>query len=288
LWGLGGRSSVLRGGALVRLADLRARQGRYEEAAELLADGDLMDAVDAARPRAVIHVANDEPDVARDILDAALSDVPPDSPDGAALLELLVEVLLSLGDVDTATRRLDQLEQAADSGNSAYVRALAALSRGRMCLATGRDDPQACLREALKEFNNAHVPLETALARLELAGMLAADRPTAAVSEARAALETFERLKATRHADEAAALLRSLGVRASGGRQPRDILTRREADVLRLLGRGLSNPEIASRLYISRKTVEHHVSNILAKLHLRSRAEAAAYAIRTLSEPAPE
>ena len=51
--------------------------------------------------------------------------------------------------------------------------------------------------------------------------------------------------------------------------------------MLELLGHGLSNPEISDRLYISRKTVEHHVGNILAKLGLRSRAEAAAYATRT-------
>ena len=59
------------------------------------------------------------------------------------------------------------------------------------------------------------------------------------------------------------------------------MLSKREAEVLELLSLGLSNPEISDRLYISRKTVEHHVGHVLTKLGLRSRSEAAAWATRT-------
>jgi DNA-binding NarL/FixJ family response regulator len=155
-----------------------------------------------------------------------------------------------------------------------------------VCLAAGDGDPRSCLRAALAGFSRAQLPLELARARLELASSLAAEQPDAARTEAREALKAFEVLDARRDVDAAAALLRTLGVRATPARRGTGQLTRREAEILELLGHGLSNPDISDRLYISRKTVEHHVGNILAKLGLRSRAEAAAYAARL--KPAAE
>jgi DNA-binding CsgD family transcriptional regulator len=58
------------------------------------------------------------------------------------------------------------------------------------------------------------------------------------------------------------------------------LLTDRERDVLRLLVDGRSNPEIADALGITRKTAEHHVTSILAKIGVESRTAAAAHAVR--------
>jgi DNA-binding response OmpR family regulator len=61
---------------------------------------------------------------------------------------------------------------------------------------------------------------------------------------------------------------------------PRSSLTARESEVLRLLADGLSQSDIAARLFISSKTVATHIEHILEKLEVRSRAQAVAYAYR--------
>ena len=66
----------------------------------------------------------------------------------------------------------------------------------------------------------------------------------------------------------------------SGERPAPAALTDRELEVLRLIARGMSNKQIARELVVSEKTVKTHVSNILAKLHLDDRTQAALYAVR--------
>jgi DNA-binding CsgD family transcriptional regulator len=275
LWALGRRT--LRAGAVVRLADLRVRQGRLEEAAQLL-DG-MSDNPEASLPLASVQLARGERAVARETLERALQRTGPRSSGAVPLLALLIDIELADGDLVAAETTAHGLVVCADGHPSAYTAAVLALARGRIGLAGG-SDPRGWLRDALVGFANAQLPLEAALCRLDLARAFKQESPEVAVAEARIALLEFERLAAARQVDATQSLLRDLGARVSPARTGGNTLTRREQDVLALLGEGFSNPEIAQRLFISRKTVEHHVGNVLDKLGLRNRAEAAAYAVR--------
>jgi NarL family two-component system response regulator LiaR len=66
----------------------------------------------------------------------------------------------------------------------------------------------------------------------------------------------------------------------SGQHLPTELLTQRELEVVRLIAQGYENKDIAKQLIVSEATVRTHVSNILGKLHLASRTQAALYALR--------
>ena len=125
---------------------------------------------------------------------------------------------------------------------------------------------------------------EEARSRWRLAeALLAEGRRDRAAAEARAAFDTAERLGAGPLRDAVEALARrarlDLGqgvVAGQGGAG----LTPRELEVLRLVAAGRSNSQIAGELFISPKTASVHVSNILAKLGVHTRVEAAATAHR--------
>jgi DNA-binding CsgD family transcriptional regulator/tetratricopeptide (TPR) repeat protein len=154
------------------------------------------------------------------------------------------------------------------------------------CRGLVEDDAEVLVRAATA-YRAGPRPLERALACEDAAWALGR---VGRVGEARPLLEeataVYEGLSASWDLARAAARLRSLGVRP-GRRGPRkrpksgwDSLTATELTVVRLITEGLSNPEIAERMFISRGTVHTHVSHILAKLGLGSRVALAAEASR--------
>jgi DNA-binding CsgD family transcriptional regulator len=263
--------------ALGRLAELRIRQGRIEDAVQLLSgyEGHPL----ALRPMARLHTLTGQPELAVAAVERRLQQTGYDSLLAVPMLALLVEARLALGDVAQAETAANALVALAERSGERTLIAEGRFALGRTRAAGGKDGALD-LETALELYSRLELPFEAARARLELARALTQSRPEVARGEARLALGTFERLGAARHRDAAAELLRALGAGTTAGPRAEGELTRREQEVLELLAAGLPNAQIAARLFLSIKTVEHHVSRILSKLGLRSRSEAAAYLLR--------
>ncbi len=192
----------------------------------------------------------------------------------AALLAAAVEILLAVDDVPAARESCTELEELAEGYGSELLQGMAHHARGAVELAAG--DPAgalASLRQALERWQELGAPYEEARSR-ELVGM--ACRALGDADSARLELEAargiFARLGAAVDLDR---LARPDGDPTSGGRGG---LSPRELEVLRLVATGKTNREIAGELVVSARTVDRHVSNIFAKLHVSSRAAATAYA----------
>ncbi len=273
---------ALYGEALARLAELRLAQGRIEEVERLIAGYE--DHVSVALVVGAIHLARAEPAAAESIATRWLQQIGEDRLESAPLLELRGGAEFERGAVREATSTAEHLVSVGERFHCKVIVARGQRLLGRAVAASGdRRRARSHLDLALAAFARLEMTLETGRTHLLLARCLFEDEADAAIAEARAALATFGELGAARDADAAASLLRSLGVRAvRAGAGGVGGLTKRELEVLELLGEGLQNREIAERLFLTRKTVEHHVARVLSKLSLRSRAEAAAYAARNL------
>lgn len=94
------------------------------------------------------------------------------------------------------------------------------------------------------------------------------------------AIREVDRGESSLHPTIARKLIRELNRPPENLPPTEEPLTEREVEVLSLVARGLSNQEIADRLVVGERTVRTHVSNILGKLHLANRTQAALYAVR--------
>ena len=266
--------------AVGTLAALRLDQGRIEDA-ERLIDGHA-DSAEVAAVVARVHLWHGRPAAAIGMLRRRLAEGAGHRLERSKLDELLGEAELAVGDVAAATQRAEALIAQGDELDCDLIGARGHRLAGRVAMAIGEfGAARRNLDAALVAFARLEMVVEALRTRLLLANALEQVEPDIAAAEARAALATADRLGAVPLADAADGLLRRLGVavaRTVPGE--RSGLSRREAQVLDLLGEGLSNPEIAARLHLSRKTVEHHVAHVLSKLGVRNRSEAATEAVR--------
>lgn len=265
-------------GPMVRLAELRRRQGRTDEAVQLL---DRAGASTSARLcRARIALDRGEVSRAVELLERLLRQTSPEHElHRVPILELLVRARVARGDLDGAAAALDALRAIEVQVATEPLRATTDVVEG-IVAAARRDTERAkeLFEDAVDRFQRIGAPYEAARARVELALCLAAlGRTEAAEREGVAAVDRLLELGAD---GEAARVRRLLGSDA-GSRPAIPGVTPRESEVLELVAEGLTNRQIAERLVVSEHTIHRHVTNILRKLELPSRAAAAVYAVRT-------
>jgi DNA-binding NarL/FixJ family response regulator len=193
----------------------------------------------------------------------------------AKVLAAHAEIMLAVGDLSAARAAVDELTAVAADLDAPLLRAVAAQPTGAVLLAEG--DARAAveaLRRAWTAWQELEAPYDAARVRvlIGLAYRALGDRDTAAI-ELDAARLVFRQLGALPDVVRVEALIREAASTAAGG------LTAREVEVLRLVAAGKTNRAIADDLFLSKRTVDRHVSNILTKLGLSSRAAATAYAV---------
>jgi DNA-binding CsgD family transcriptional regulator len=134
----------------------------------------------------------------------------------------------------------------------------------------------ALLERAAGEADELGFGLDALVTRLDLGAALRERDREAAKATLVGVAETAAARGAETIAELAEKRLRALAVRTWRRGTARGLLTERERTIVRLIAAGASNPEIAQRLFLSRSTVERHVSNVLRKVGARNRAELAA------------
>ncbi|MER6526177.1 AAA family ATPase [Streptomyces sp. NPDC001508] len=151
---------------------------------------------------------------------------------------------------------------------------LAAVLHRAAALLTDADDAETHFRAALADSTTGCWPFERAFARLDFGEWLRRRRRTAeARPHLNAALECFQRLDARPWTDRTAAELRAAGAPAATAATPASELTAQERQIAELAAQGLTNRDIAARLYLSPRTVGYHLHKIFPKLGIHARAQ---------------
>jgi len=266
----GGRKPLA--AAFYRQGEIHRLQGEFGAAEEAYRNASRLGS-EAQPGLALLRMAQGRTDAASAAIRRVLS-ATSDPLDRAKLLPAYVEIALVGGDRHAARAASVELDEIARRYSTDVLLAMAAHARGAVELAEGRAHASLiALRQAFELWQQGDAPHETARVRVlialacrELGDLESADL------EFDAARTQFERLGAASDL----AHLHALRERATRAKQPG--LTPRELQVLHQIAAGKTNKAIATELARSERTIDRHVSNILTKLGVPSRAAATAYA----------
>ena len=253
------------------IGEIRRRIGDLAGAEEAFTRAEAM----SGQPQsgfALLRLAQGNVDAASATITRALGEITWDRLGRARLLPAQAQIMIAAGDIQGAEAALHELESTALEFSSPALLAATLTTRGRVQLASS--DPSACatLRNAAERWGELGVPHEVATARM-LHG--ASCRQAGDVEGAAA---SFESARALFEQLGAALDLRSLGDITGTPPALPSGLTAREAEVLRHVAAGMTNKQIAAKLFLSEKTVSRHLSNIFVKIDVTSRSAATAFA----------
>jgi DNA-binding CsgD family transcriptional regulator len=265
------------------------RAPELDEAADGIAERGLgRPAAVAAWAHACLDLAEDRPDDALGRLEDLAAGVAGDQPAIRVLATpQLVEAAVLVERADRARAALDTFDRWTRTGGGPSWRALS--HRCHALTTSDTDEAETHFRQAIECHRRAGSGMELARTQLHYATLLRRHRRTRdARDQFRDALRGFENAGATRYVERARAGLRATGETVAAPHQSLAGLTPQQAAITRLVAAGETNKEIARRLVISHRTVDHHLRNIFTTLGVRSRVELArrvAVSERTRSTP---
>jgi DNA-binding NarL/FixJ family response regulator len=260
--------------ALYEQAELERLRGRFDAAEELYRKSSELGR-DPQPGLALLRLAQGKSELALLAVRRLLVDTP-NAYQRVRLLPASVEILLTLNQLDEARPLVAELVLASERYDTPVLRAMAAQASGMLQLYGEHPaDALAPLRDAFEGWTAIGAPYLAARVRvLRARAYRALGDEEGAELELRGARLVFEQLGALVDLETIATKGEQSDAAKSSG------LSAREVEVLRLVAGGLTNKEIARKLYLSEKTVDRHLSNIFLKLRVNSRASATAYACR--------
>jgi DNA-binding CsgD family transcriptional regulator len=186
----------------------------------------------------------------------------------------LVEAATRTGDLATASDALEELSKTTGPSGTDWARGTEVLGRA---LLTDGDAAEELYRQAITHLESGRVRATLARAHLLYGEWLRRNRHNlAARSQLRTAHQMLTAMGMNAFAERAARELRAAGATVRNrAAETTGNLTSQETQIARLASEGLSNPEIATRLFLSPRTVEYHLGKVFAKLGIKTRKELA-------------